>query len=221
MLRAVIFDLDGVIVDSHPAHKQAWKLFFQSLNMNVPDQDLAFVLEGQKREDILRHFLGELSDEQVKDYGAQKEALFRDSVQELKTIKGLSPFLDRLEEEALPMALASSASRHRAEYILDALNIRQRFRVIVTGDDVAKGKPDPAIFNLASEALGIEARETLVCEDAISGVEAAKKAGMKCLAIAANGRGPLLKKAGADRVVPDFTVARVEELRRLFEKGSN
>jgi beta-phosphoglucomutase len=216
MLQAIIFDLDGVIVDSHPVHKHAWKAFFLSLGKDIPDHELSFVLEGQKREDILRHFLGDLTQEQVRYYGARKEALFRNSVQELKTIRGLPEFLDCLDAAAMPMALASSASRSRAGYMLEQLDLKRRFRVIVTGDDVAKGKPDPTIFRLAAQGLNVEPENILVCEDAVSGVEAAKQAGMKCLAIAANGRGPLLKKAGADRVVPDFTLASLADLRRLF-----
>jgi beta-phosphoglucomutase len=221
MLQAVIFDLDGVVVDSHPAHKQAWKTFFRSLGKEVPEKELLFVLEGQKREDILRHFLGNLTQEQVKHYGARKESLFKHSVEDLKTIQGLPEFLDQVEASGLPMALASSASRHRAEYMLDRLGFKQRFRVIVTGDEVSKGKPDPAIFYLAARGLSVAPEEVLVCEDAVSGVEAAKGAGMKCLAIAANGREPLLKKAGADRVVPDFTSASLDDLRGLFAEPAS
>ena len=221
MLQAIIFDLDGVIVDSHPVHQQAWKIFFRSLGKEVPDHELSFVLEGRKREDILRHFLGDLSEDQVKYYGARKESLFRDSRQELKTIQGLPEFLDRLEAAALPLALASSASRSRARYMLEWLDLKRHFRVIVTGDDVAKGKPDPAIFHLAAQGLNVAPENILVCEDAVCGVAAAKEAGMKCLAIAANGRGPLLKKAGADCVVPDFTAARLDDLRGLFAKSAS
>jgi len=216
MLEGVIFDLDGVIVDSHPAHKKAWRTFFQSIGKQVSEDDLAFVLEGRKREDILRHFLGDLSEEQVKHYGAAKEALFRDSVQELKTIDGLNGFLDQLIHAEIPLALASSASRHRAEYMLEELGLRPLFKAIVTGDDVVKGKPDPALFVLAAQGLAVHASNALVCEDAVAGVQAAKSAGMRCLAIASNGRGPVLSTAGADIVIPDFTSLQLETLRPLF-----
>jgi beta-phosphoglucomutase len=216
MLEGVIFDLDGVIVDSHPAHKQAWRTFFNSLGRQVTEDDLQFVLEGRKREDILRHFLGDLTEEQVKHYGAAKEALFRDSVQELRTIQGLNLFLDQIMQAGIPIALASSASRHRAEYMLEALGLRPLFKTVVTGDDVVKGKPDPALFVLAARGLGIQAAHALVCEDAVAGVQAAKTAGMRCLAIASNGRGSLLTKAGADIVIPDFTSIKLEELKPLF-----
>lgn len=220
MLEGVIFDLDGVIVDSHPAHKQAWRTFFNSIGRQVSEDDLQFVLEGRKREDILRHFLGDLSEEQVKHYGAVKEALFRDSVQELKTIQGLNLFLDQIMLAGIPIALASSASRHRAEYMLEALGLRPLFKTVVTGDDVVKGKPDPALFVLAAKGLDVNAANALVCEDAVAGVQAAKTAGMRCLAIASNGRGALLTSAGADMVIPDFTAIKLDELRTLFARST-
>ncbi|MCU1309714.1 MAG: HAD-superfamily hydrolase [Candidatus Angelobacter sp.] len=216
MLQGVIFDLDGVIVDSHPVHKQAWKKFFCSLGKEISDKDLDFVLEGNKRDDILRHFLGELTEQQVKDYGARKESLFRHSAQELKTTDGLAGFFDQINRAQLPIALASSASRSRVKYMLDLLNLQHRFRVIITGDDVIKGKPDPMIFRLAANALFIPPKQILVCEDSVNGIEAARKLGMKCLAIAANGRGPILKAAGAERIVADFTEVRLADLLELF-----
>lgn len=218
MLRALIFDLDGVIVDSHPVHKRAWKAFFASRGKDFSDEELEFVVEGRKREDILRHFLGELTEQQIRDYGAQKEALFRNSAAELKPVAGIERFLGEIAAAGLAAALASSASRLRVEYMLQQLGFAERFETIVTGDDVTQGKPDPKIFQLAAAQIGIQPHNILVCEDAVNGVQAAKSAGMKCLAIAANGRGPVLRNAGADKVVPDFTEAKLEELRLLFNQ---
>lgn len=216
MLAGVIFDFDGVIVDSHPAHLEAWKAFFRSVGKEVPDEELAFVLEGAKREEILRHFLGELTPEQASLYGAEKQRLFRARASELKLVRGVDEFLTQVEAAGLPVAIATSGSRPRVEDALELFALRDYFRVIVTGDDVAEGKPDPALFHLAARGLQIEAANILVCEDAISGVVAAKAAGMKCLAIAANGRGPRLKEAGADMVMEDFTRAKIEDVNRLF-----
>ena len=217
MLQGLILDLDGVIVDSHPAHLTAWKTFLASLGKQASDHELDFVLEGHKREDILRHFLGNLTDEQMENYGAQKETLFRESLSEVQTVNGFWDFLAQVERDGLPMAVASSASRSRVSYTLEHLDLTERFQVVVTGTDVAKGKPDPSLFKLAAEGMGVEPSRILVCEDAVNGVEAAKNAGMKCLAIAANGRTPLLQKAGADMIVPDFTATNLKELRGLWD----
>jgi len=217
ILEAIIFDLDGVIVDSHPAHQNAWKAFFRSLGMEIPEDEMPFIREGQKREDILRHFLGDLTPEQVQCYGAQKAVLFKNSTLELKTINGLPDFMAQVAAAGLAIAVGSSASRSRVEETLNQLNLKRYFRVIVTGDDVAQGKPDPAIFLQAARGLGVAPENILVCEDAVAGVKAAKAAGMKCLAIAANGRDHLLEKAGAGKVAQDFVSVRLDDLYRLFE----
>src|SRR5437016_12491110 len=110
MLQGLIFDLEGVIVDSHPAHKQAWKTFLNSIGKEVTEQELEFVVEGQKREAILRHFLGEITAQQAKHYGDLKDALLKDSVPEPTAVSGLDRFMAQIKDAGLPMAVASSAS---------------------------------------------------------------------------------------------------------------
>jgi beta-phosphoglucomutase len=215
MLKGIIFDLDGVVVDSHGAHLLAWSEFFGSIGHEVQEGELAFVLEGRKREEILRHFLSDVTQEEVREYGEKKERLFRRHAGSVKLVPGVAEFLAELDE--LKVALASSASRRRIAYMLKDLGLDKRFHVVVSGDDVIAGKPDPAIFRLAAEGLALSAQDLLVCEDAVCGVEAAKAAGMKCLAIAANGRAQALKAAGADRIVGDFRGVTIEQLRGLFE----
>lgn len=216
MLAGVIFDFDGVVVDSHPIHLEAWKTFFNSLGQKIHDEDLAFVLEGAKKEDILRHFLGDLTPEDIKLYGDEKEKLFKERANNLRLTHGFAGFLEQVDAAGLPSVVATSGSRKRVEESLEQFRLRSRFRAVVTGDDVAKGKPDPSIFFLAARALHIKAENILVCEDAVSGVTAAKKAAMKCLAIATNGREAKLKQAGADLVVADFTRIQLSDASKLF-----
>jgi beta-phosphoglucomutase len=216
MLGGVIFDFDGVIVDSHPAHMQAWKAVLQARGKAVSEVELAFVREGAKREEILRHFLGELTPEEVASYGAEKDRLFQARAGELKLVPGFAEFLLQLDAVALPSAVATSGSRGRVEQALEFFNLRDRFRAVVTGNDVERGKPDPALFLLATQALQVEPGRILVCEDAVAGVLAAKSAGMKCVGIASNGRESTLKHAGADLVVNDFSHTGLVDVTRLF-----
>jgi len=216
MLSGVIFDFDGVIVDSHAAHMKAWKAFLLSKGKTFDDADLSFVREGAKREEILKHFLGELSPEQIASYGVEKDKLFQASARELKLVPGFTEFLLQLDSAALPSAVATSGSRSRVEQTLETLNLCKCFRTIVTGNDVERGKPAPDLFLLAAQALRINPNRILVCEDAVAGVLAAKTAGMKCVGIAANGRESLLKQAGADLVVKDFVHTNLDDVRRLF-----
>lgn len=220
MLKGIIFDLDGVIVDSHPAHKKAWRALLRSLGRDVSQQQLEFVVEGHKREEILRHFLGELNEEEVRQYGALKDKHFADFAHEVSAVPGVLDFIDQAEAAGLALAVGTSAGRRRAEQMLEGLGLSARLRAMVTGDEVRAGKPDPAVFQTAAEALGIAAGHVLVCEDAVAGVQAAKHAGMKCLAIAANGRRTLLETAGADWIVQDFTQTTLQQVTALFATKS-
>jgi len=216
MLKGVIFDMDGVLIDSHPIHKRAWQKFFDSLGLAVSDEELNFVLDGRKKEDILRHFLGNLPDSQIKEFGHQKEMLFREEALCIDPVDGVLEFLEELSKAGIRVALASCGSKSRVNYILRQLNIYDRFVAIVTADDVQFGKPDPDIFRKAADRLGSGRAELLVCEDAISGVQAAKAAGIRCLGIADHARAEELLEAGADHVVPNFASTSLRQLQQLF-----
>ncbi|HZU30633.1 MAG TPA: HAD family phosphatase [Candidatus Angelobacter sp.] len=219
MLAGVIFDFDGVIAESHPVHLLAWRMFLETVGKSLSDEDLSFVLEGAKREDILQRFLGELTPEQIKLYGAAKEQLFQTHAGAMKLIAGIAEFLDQLDAAGMPYAVASSGSRKRVEGSLEKFDLKPRFRSVVTGDDVSNGKPDPALFLLAAERLSVAPQNLMVCEDAVAGVQAAKKAGMKCLAIATNGREGKLKDAGADLIARDFTTVKLVDVQKLFARS--
>src|SRR5215467_3290460 len=98
MLRGMVFDFDGVIVDSHPVHTRTWKKFLESMGRKASEQDLHYVLDGRTREDIIRHFFGELDDETIREYGHRKEQMFRDEAASVQTVKGLEAFLVELRE---------------------------------------------------------------------------------------------------------------------------
>jgi beta-phosphoglucomutase family hydrolase len=217
MLRAAIFDMDGVIVDSHPAHKKTWRKFLESLGKEIDEEHLNFIMEGRKRDEILRYFLGELSDEQVRALGRQKEQLFREESPDMKAIEGLREFLQQLSEAKIRLAVASSGSNGRVNYVLDLLDLRNYFQAIVTGDQVTYGKPDPTILRLACEQLCVRPSETLVFEDSVSGIRAAKAAGMRCVGVATNGITAILVEAGADHIIPDFSAVPFDLMRELCE----
>lgn len=216
MFKGAVFDFDGVVVDSHPAHVRAWEKFLDSVGRTVSEEQLQVVLDGRKREDILHHFMGDLSTEQVIEYGHQKEQFFRDEVAHVRTVDGLLSFLEELEGEHLALAIASSGSRSRVEFLLDKLDLTKRFRVVVTGDEVEQGKPYPAIFVKAAQQLGVDSSQLMAFEDAPSGVIAAKAAGMLCVGIAQPDRASSLLDAGAIHVVPDFRSLSYSKLQELF-----
>ncbi len=216
MLKGIIFDMDGVVVDSHPSHVKVWREFLRSMGKSVTDAELEFVRDGRKKEEILRYFFGDLTDDEVRVYGQEKERLFAGEVQSLKTIPGVHELLDELHRAAIPVALASNGSAGRIYRILDVLRLRAYFAAVVTANDVALGKPHPAIFHKAAEKLQVRPFESVVFEDSVSGVRAAKAAGMKCLGIADPHRAKALRRAGADRVFANFTNTSLSRIQKVL-----
>jgi len=219
MLRGAIFDFDGVIVDSHPVHKRAWKRLLESVGVTAPEEDLQFVLDGRTRDDILRHFLGELDPDRLSQNGQRKEQYFREEAEAVGPVRGLLSLLKELEEAHLALGIASSGSRGPIDFLLGQLELNKRFQVVITGDEVKYGKPHPAVFLKAAEGLRMHPSELIAFEDAFSGVKAAKAAGMTCIGIAAADRAPALRNAGAKHVVPDFCPLSRARLQEIFSQS--
>jgi len=220
MLTNVIFDMDGVIVDSHAAHIRTWKRFLLSLGKSVSDADLNFVRQGRKRQEILRFFLGELSDDQVLAHCHVKDVMFRAEVEGIKMLPGVQELLEDLRCGGVPIALASCGGRARVHHLLSVLRLREYFTVIVTGDEVTFGKPDPEIFHKAAWQLRVHPAESIVFEDSVSGVQGAKAAGMKCVGIADRQAAPALLQAGAAYVLPNFLGLSWVKMQKLFAFSS-
>jgi len=217
---AVIFDLDGVIADTHPLHTIAWRRLLEEQGKKPTEAELAVIREGKKRTDILVQFFGALSAEEIYNLGVRKDELLRTASEKVKPVAGLIEFLDELETFQIPKAVATSASRLRAEKILSELHLSKRFVAVITGDDVQRGKPDPSIFLLAANHLGSRASEVLVIEDSIAGVRAAKSAGMKCVGLAAGDFTAVLYQSGADYVIPGFSKISWLDLCEIMDTSS-
>jgi beta-phosphoglucomutase len=220
MLMAAIFDMDGVIVDSHAAHLRTWKRLLLSLDKPVSDGDLEFVREGRKKDEILRHFLGDLKDEQLQALGRMKDLLFQNEVENVKPVPGSQLLLEDLKCAGVPTALASCGSTKRVHDLLSHLRLSSYFMGVVTGDEVAIGKPHPEIFHMAAQRLRAHPAESVVFEDSVCGVQAAKAAGMKCVGVADRGHAAALLQAGADCVLPDFCGISWINVQKLFARSS-
>lgn len=217
MLRGVVFDMDGVVIDSHPMHRAAWRTFLQALGKTATDSQLDIILDGGRREEILKHFLGELTHEQIIEYGKRKDEILRNNVAPLEPMPGVVELLESLHAVDIRLGLATSASRHRVLRTLEELELSHYFETVVTGDDVTSGKPDPAIYVLAAVRMKEPPDNLLAVEDAVSGVKAARSAGMRCLAIAHNGRADSLRLAGANPIVENFRSISLRQLQDLFD----
>ena len=201
---AVVFDMDGVLIDSHPAHLSAWREFLRSAGKEVFDDELAFVLEGRTRSEILRHFLGSLPERELERYGRQKDEIFRALEYRIELIPGVLEFLRNLNRQRIASAVATSASEIRTFSTIERLGMAEFFEVVVTASDVSWGKPDPTVYRLACERLAIAPHHALAFDDAPAGILAAKSAGLRCVGVSSNGLAAQLLDAGAEQVIKDF-----------------
>jgi beta-phosphoglucomutase len=185
MTRAVLWDLDGTLVDSEEFHWQSWEYALGRDRVAITyDQFKASF--GQRNDRILRNWLGpDSSDERIHRIAEAKEAEYRRLAQEhgLTPLPGAAEWLARLQADGWRQAIASSAPRQNVEVMLRALHLERYFDAIVASEDVTTGKPDPEVFLTAASRLRVTPPRCIVVEDAAAGIEAAKRARMKCIGV--------------------------------------
>ncbi|MEX2335652.1 MAG: HAD family phosphatase [Fulvivirga sp.] len=180
----VIFDMDGVIADTNPHHEEAIKIFCERYGKTVSEEFMVDKIYGRTNADWIPELFGSLEDAQLNKYADEKEQLFRDLyASELKPVTGLKKFLKILKATDVKMAIATSAPKENADFILQGLNIEDYFDAILHSAHVTKGKPDPQIYLKASKALGLPPERCIVIEDSLSGVKAGLNAGCKVVGI--------------------------------------
>jgi len=204
MLKAVIFDLDGVVADSHPIHEAAWKTMLAEEGLDPAKINVDFLYAGHPRREILRHYLGELTEADAERLRIRKDELYQHAAEKLAPKPGIPRVLDELEAEGIVFALATSGARGRTLETLAKFGMADRFAAVVTGEEVSSAKPAPDIFLLAAARVEVPPEESLVVEDSVAGVQAALAAGMCCVGYAPAGRLFSLREAGAHDVIADF-----------------
>jgi beta-phosphoglucomutase family hydrolase len=199
MTKAVLWDLDGVLVDTLSLHFQAWQELFQSVGKGFADADFRRTF-GLRNDAILRDILGELTPAEVERLAQRKEELYRGKIEgRVTAIPGAIDLLRRLQQRGRKIAIVSSTPGENVRVVLRSLRLEGVFEVVVAEEDAPKGKPDPQGFVLAAEKLGVAAGECVVIEDAPGGVKGAKRAGMRCIGLTTS--RPREALADADLVV--------------------
>jgi beta-phosphoglucomutase len=182
--KAIIFDMDGTMIDNMMVHHRAWQ---QQLAIEGFSYSLSDIIEQfhGKNLDIIERIFGEkYSPEERQRFSNDKEAKYREMYRpDLKLIDGLAELLATAYENEIPMAIGTAAQYANVDLVLDTLNIRNYFDVIVADIDVVNGKPDPEVFLKVAEKLGIEPSSCLVFEDSPVGAKTAQNAGMKAIII--------------------------------------
>jgi beta-phosphoglucomutase len=221
---AVIWDVDGTLVDTAELHFQAWVTLTNERKLPFTRADFAATF-GRRNPEIIRQLFGkERSDREVAELGNKKEELYREAAgRGVKLVWGARGLLEALEGAGFRQAIGSSAPRANLDLILRLTGTERFFEAIVSMEDIQRGKPDPQVFELAAQRLGTPAARCVVIEDAVAGVQAAKAGGMKCIAVRFAGEHSesALAKAGADLVVASLEQVKVETVREVLYASQN
>lgn len=181
---ALLFDMDGVVVNSNPVHCEAWLRYNRRFGIETTPEML-HRMYGKRNDEIIRDYFGEqLSDAEVFAHGAAKERLYREMVGEQveeSLVPGIREFLSRYRQ--YPAAVATNAEPANVRFILDAAHLGQFFRAVVDGHQVSKPKPAPDIYLRAAEILGAKPEDCVVFEDSYTGVQAGLAAGMQVVGL--------------------------------------
>src|SRR5215831_17963291 len=183
--RAIIWDLDGTLIDSSHLHWEAWQKVTEVENIALTYEQ--YVADfGKRNDEILRGRLGaDLPDEFVARVSLAKEEVYRDLIRTkgLELLPGARRWLERFKAEGWLQALATSAPRGNIDAVFAALGIGKYFDAVMSSEEVKAGKPEPDVFLIAAEKMGVAPAACVVIEDAPAGIEAARRAGMKSIGV--------------------------------------
>lgn len=213
--RAIVWDLDGVIVDSAEAHNRSWQALSQRYGLPYdPDGDFRNIF-GKHNTNIMS-MLWQITDPaRVAEMADAKETAFRREATTLKPLPGVVELVRELARRGWKQAIGSSAPVENIRVLLEATGVGPYMQAIASGDDVTAGKPDPQVFLIAFERLGVSPRDGVVIEDAPAGIQAGVSAGAATLGVTTTQSVEALQSAGANRVVDSLANISVDDLEEL------
>ena len=204
MIKAIIFDLDGTIVDNMKIHQKAFLEFLNSKGVPITLKDYVTKYQGRSNKENFPSIFGrKLSKGEITLFTDEKEGLYRRMYTDVKPVTGFFDILREAKRLDLKVALATSAPKQNRDYILEKLGLKNSFDVIVGDEDVERGKPEPEIYLKAAEKLGVEPKHCLVFEDSIPGIQSAKRAGLRVIALSTTHQAKDLTEAAY--IINDFS----------------
>ena len=215
MAKAVIFDKDGVIVETSRLHFEKWKKTFTKYNKKLTREFHLKKMSGRSsRENIKTHLDSAISDEDLsKILQEQIDFLISMYYKYVTVVPGVLNFLKKLKKANIPTALATSSRKESSNFVIDKLKIRFYFQSIINGDDIVNSKPNPEIYLKSAKKLGVKPIDCVVFEDSHLGVEAAKKAGMKVILVMTSHTQKEIP--AVDLAIKDFTQITVKDIKML------
>ena len=178
--KAVIFDLDGTLIDNNYYHLKTWRVYLEKIGINISDEAYRKNINGRTNKDALEYIYNKkMTDEEAMGYALEKEALYRDIYkQDIKPVDGLIDLLEVLHARNIPMAIATSGIQVNIDFMFEHIPIKQYFKEVVNSSHISKGKPDPEIYLKTASLLNIPTENCMVFEDSESGLRAGREAQM-------------------------------------------
>jgi HAD superfamily hydrolase (TIGR01509 family) len=202
--RAVVFDMDGVLVDSGAHHREAWVATLGELGLPARDGFWRVTI-GRPAEEAVALLVAGVDVAEARRLADRKRSHYtRLSRRGIVPVRGAPAFVEGLVHAAVPIAVATSAVRRDLERVLEALGLLPHFPITVSANDVERGKPHPDVYLRAAAGLGVDPRHCVAFEDAVVGVQAARAAGMRVVGVTTAHEPRELLGAGAERTINDF-----------------
>lgn len=211
----IAFDLDGTLVDNNLYHIESWKVFYKKRGWELTNELYNQHFNGKTNKDVLEFIYGsELSNDLITQLTNEKESLYREIyASKIKPIAGLINLLDMLKTDNIEMVMATSGIPDNIEFLFNHIPIKHYFKDVLNFTHIKKGKPDPEIYLLAAEKLNVPPSNCIAFEDALAGIESARSAGFKVIAITTTHKKEELKLA--DMVIDNYTQINLQTLYNL------
>jgi beta-phosphoglucomutase len=211
----LIFDMDGVLVDSYAPHLKSWCLLAEEIGTPITETQFAATF-GRTGRDVIRELFGVEDEAAMGRIDHRKETIYRDLIRDaMPTTPGIVEAVVRLHAAGFRLAVGSSGPPENVQLVCEELDLYHYLTKIITGADVQRGKPDPQVFELAAAGIGVEPARCVVVEDAPVGIQAAHAAQMRCIALV--GTHPAASLRNADRIINHADELTPELIHRIAD----
>lgn len=213
---AIIFDMDGTLMNNNPYHFKAWQAFYKKYHRHFTLEDYKHQISGHTSTEIFQTFFGKvMTPEEITTHSNEKNLLYRELYKPyIKPLDGLIVFLNEIKAAGIPMAIATSGSPANVRFMFENIPIEHYFSHVIDASDVIKGKPDPEIFLKAAQSVHANPQKCVAFEDSFAGIASAKAAGMKVIGITTMEKREEMKDT--DLVIDDYTQINLETIEKIL-----